>query len=236
MDNTSSELFLLFSISSLKGKSEILTLVNGSIFSVLTSFNCSTQSNMELNCEDSSLISSSSTLTLHNLAILIVVLLSIFNLYTFVTKPNNFIKKLNTLQTLLGLDFGDKTIGIAVSDKTRTIATPLITIKRISILKDIEKIISMIEEYKVGGVVIGLPLSLNGEENNRTIKVRSFGKELKKNIEVTFYDERFSTDVIFKELRKGSISTTKIKKKIDHLAASYILQGFLDNVKNNEKK
>ena len=152
------------------------------------------------------------------------------------TKPNNFIKKLNTLQTLLGLDFGDKTIGIAVSDKTRTIATPLITIKRISILKDIEKIISMIEEYKVGGVVIGLPLSLNGEENNRTIKVRSFGKELKKNIEVTFYDERFSTDVIFKELRKGSISTTKIKKKIDHLAASYILQGFLDNVKNNEKK
>ena len=148
------------------------------------------------------------------------------------TKPIDFIKRINTSQSLLGLDFGDKTIGIAVSDKTKTIATPILTIKRESILKDINRLKSIINEYDVGGIVIGLPLSLDGGENERTRKVRDFDNELNKYIKTTFYDERFSTDVIFKELRKNSISSTKIKKKIDHLAASYILQGFLDNAKN----
>jgi len=219
---------LLFSISSLRGNSEILTLVSGSIFSVFTSFNCSTQSNIELSCKDNSSISSGLTLILHNLAILIVVFLSIFNLYIPVTNPKDFIKEINTSQSLIGLDFGDKTIGIAISDKTKTIATPIMTIKRKSILKDIEKLIDVIKEYEVGGAVIGLPLSLNGQENKNTEKVRNFEKELNKVIKTTFYDERYSTDVIFKELRKNSIPSTKIKKKIDQLAASYILQGFLD--------
>ena len=88
-------------------------------------------------------------------------------------------------------------------------------------------------EYEVGGVILGLPLSLDGNENERTKKVRFFAKELEKKIKVTFYDERFSTDVIFKELRKNYISSNKIKKKIDQLSASYILQGFLDNIKNS---
>ena len=106
------------------------------------------------------------------------------------------------------------------------------TLKRKSIIKDIQAIKDIIEEYKVGGAVIGLPLSLSGEENKSTIKVRKFGKMLQEEIITTFYDERFSTDVIFKELRKNSIPSSKINKKIDHLAASYILQGFLDNAKN----
>ena len=148
------------------------------------------------------------------------------------TKPIDFIKMINTSQTLIGLDFGDKTIGIAVSDKTKTIATPIMTLKRKSIIKDIQAIKDIIEEYKVGGAVIGLPLSLSGEENKSTIKVRKFGKMLQEEIITTFYDERFSTDVIFKELRKNSLPSSKINKKIDHLAASYILQGFLDNAKN----
>tara|TARA_Y100001960_G_scaffold317591_1_gene386125 strand:+ start:480 stop:932 length:453 start_codon:yes stop_codon:yes gene_type:complete len=149
-----------------------------------------------------------------------------------VTKPSEFIKQINTLQTLIGLDFGDKTIGIAVSDKTKTIASPIMTLKREGILKDINNLLLIINEYEAGGVVLGLPLSLDGNENERTLKVRKFSEELKKKIKITFYDERFSSDVIFKELRKNSISTSKIKKKIDHLAASYILQGFLDNAKN----
>ena len=65
-----------------------------------------------------------------------------------------------------------------------------------------------------------------------TEKVRKFAQELEKNnIKTTFYDERYSSDVIFKELRKNSLSKTKIKKKIDQMAASYILQGFLDNLR-----
>jgi len=150
-----------------------------------------------------------------------------------VTKPKDFIDQINIVQTLLGLDFGDKTIGIAVSDKSKTIATPIITIKRKGILKDIEKLISILEEYDVGGIILGLPLSLDGNENERTEKVRNFAKELKKckDIKIAFQDERYSTDVIYKELRKNSISKDKIKKKIDQMAASYILQGFLDNTK-----
>ena len=147
------------------------------------------------------------------------------------TKPRDFIDQINTSQNLLGLDFGDKTIGIAVSDNTKTIATPIMTLKRKAIEKDINKLLSIFKEYEVGGVVLGLPLSLDGHENERTEKVRKFAKELKKNIKLTFYDERYSSDVIYKELRKNSISRNKIKKKINQLAASYILQGFLDNAK-----
>ena len=107
-----------------------------------------------------------------------------------------------------------------------------LNLQRLLILKDINNLLLIINEYEAGGVVLGLPLSLDGNENERTLKVRKFSEELKKKIKITFYDERFSSDVIFKELRKNSISTSKIKKKIDHLAASYILQGFLDNAKN----
>ena len=146
-------------------------------------------------------------------------------------KTRDFIDQINTVQNLLGLDFGDKTIGIAVSDKTKTIATPIMTLKRKGIEKDIIILLSIFKEYNVGGVVLGLPLSLNGNENERTEKVRKFAKELSKNIKVTFYDERYSSDVIYKELRKNSISRNKIKKKINQLAASYILQGFLDNAR-----
>jgi putative Holliday junction resolvase len=151
-----------------------------------------------------------------------------------VTKPRDFIDQINIAQTLLGLDFGDKTIGIAVSDKSKTIATPIITIKRKGVLKDIEKLLSILEEYDVGGIILGLPLSLDGNENKSTEKVRKFAQEIKKSkdIKIAFQDERYSSDVIYKELRKNSISKEKIKKKIDQMAASYILQGFLDNAKN----
>ena len=152
------------------------------------------------------------------------------------TKPKDFIDQFNTLQILSGLDFGDKTIGIAICNKTKTMSIPIMTLKRQSIQKDIKKLLSIFREYNVFGVVFGLPLSLDGSENKRTEKVKNFAKELEKNkpIRVTFYDERYSTDVIYKDLRKNSIPKNKIKKKIDQFAASYILQGFLDNAKFNK--
>ena len=151
------------------------------------------------------------------------------------TNPKVFIENLNTSQTLLGLDFGDKTIGIAVSDKSLTIASPIKTIRRKSISKDLIELFDLIEVYNVGGLIVGLPLSLNGKENIRTEKVRKFVKaiELQKNIKIMLYDERFSSDVIFKELRKNHNSISKIKKKLDQQAAAYILQGFLDSSKIN---
>ena len=151
------------------------------------------------------------------------------------TNPKVFIENLNTAQTLLGLDFGEKTIGIAVSDKSLTIATPIKTIRRKSISKDLIELFDLIEVYNVGGLIVGLPLSLNGKENIRTEKVRKFVNaiELQKNIKIMLYDERFSSDVIFKELRKNHNSISKIKKKLDQQAAAYILQGFLDSSKKN---
>ena len=149
------------------------------------------------------------------------------------TKAKDFIDQFNTVQILSGLDFGDKSIGIAISDKTKTIATPVMTIKREGINKDIKKLLAIFKEYNVFGVVLGLPLSLNGRENERTEKVRDFAEQLKKmnNLKIPFFDERYSSDVIYKELRKSSFSRTKILKKIDQQAAAYILQGFLDSSK-----
>lgn len=151
------------------------------------------------------------------------------------TNPKVFIENLNTAQTLLGLDFGDKSIGIAVSDKSLTIASPIKTIRRKSISKDLIELFDLIKVYNVGGLIVGLPLSLNGKENIRTEKVRKFVNaiELQKNIKIMLYDERFSSDVIFKELRKNHNSISKIKKKLDQQAAAYILQGFLDSSKKN---
>jgi len=150
------------------------------------------------------------------------------------SNPKSFIEQFNTLQTLSGLDFGDKTIGIAISDKTHTIATPIRTINRKGNTKDILELENLFEEYNVGGVVLGLPLSLNGKENERTKKVRIFGNEIEKiiDVKITFHDERYSTDVVYKELRKNNLSTNKIKKKLNQMSASYILQGFLDIANN----
>ena len=148
--------------------------------------------------------------------------------------PKSFIEQFNTSQTVIGLDIGEKTIGIAISDKSKTIASPIFTINRKGNRNDFKELLKLFDKYNVSGIVIGLPLSLNGEENNSTRRVREFADYLKKNTDLimTFQDERFSSDVVFKELRKNSISITKIKKRINHLAASYILQGFLDAAKN----
>ena len=123
------------------------------------------------------------------------------------TKPRDFIDQINIVQTLLGLDFGDKTIGIAVSDKSKTIATPIITIKRKGILKDIEKLLSILEEYDVGGIVLGLPLSLDGNENERTIKVRKFAQEIKKckDIKITNFHSTFSLLTILEKIENKQL-------------------------------
>ena len=148
----------------------------------------------------------------------------------YYSNGNNLINSLNTGQILSGLDLGDKTIGVAISDRNFIIGSPLKTILRKGGIKDIISLKAVFDEYNVGAVVIGLPLSLDGNENKRTKKTRDFGKKLSENlsINICFHDERYSTDVIMKQMKKESISRNIIKKNIDKSAASYILQGFLD--------
>ncbi len=147
---------------------------------------------------------------------------------------NNLIDGLNTSQILVGLDLGTKTIGVSVSDVLKIIASPLTTIQRKEVKKDLVKLKEILKDYEIGGFVIGLPISLDNSENKQTKLVREFNEELLNFFKLpsVFWDERFSSDVVFKELRKSQMSKTKIKKKLDQQSASYILQGYLDRYSN----
>ena len=151
-----------------------------------------------------------------------------------IEKTNNLIEQLLTSQILVGLDIGYKTIGIAVSDRSFTIATPLNTVSRKGTKKDLPKIKEFLYEYNIGGFIVGLPLSLDGNENEQTSKVRKFSNELQSffSVPFEFWDERYSSDIIFKELKKSDFSSSKIKKKLDQQSAAYILQGYLDKYRN----
>ena len=152
-----------------------------------------------------------------------------------IEKPNNLIDRLHTSQILVGLDVGFKTIGIAVSDRSFTIATPINTVERKGIKKDLSKVKKYLSEYKIGAFIIGLPLSLDNSENKQTKKVMEFSNELKLFFSIPFdyWDERYSSDIVFKELKKSQLSSTKIKKKLDQQSAAYILQGYINRYSKN---
>ena len=148
----------------------------------------------------------------------------------------NLVESLNTSQILVGLDLGTKTLGVAVSDRYKIIASPLFTIQRNGTKKDLLKLQEILNDYEIGGFIVGLPLSLDNSENQQTQLVRNFNKELIDffSLPSVFWDERFSSDVIFKEMRKLNMSKNKIKNKLDQQSASYILQGYLERYRKNE--
>ena len=148
----------------------------------------------------------------------------------------NLIESLNTSQILVGLDLGTKTLGVAVSDRLKIIASPLSTIQRNGTKKDLLKLQEILNDYEIGGFIVGLPLSLDNSDNKQTQLVRNFNKELINFFKLPslFWDERFSSDVIFKEMRKSNMSTNKIKNKLDQQSASYILQGYLERYRKNK--
>ena len=148
----------------------------------------------------------------------------------------NLIESLNTSQILVGLDLGTKTLGVAVSDRYKIIASPLSTIQRNGTKKDLLKLQEILNDYEIGGFIVGLPLSLDNSDNQQTQLVRNFNRELINFFKLpsVFWDERFSSDVIFKEMRKSNMSKNKIKNKLDQQSASYILQGYLERYRKNK--
>ena len=148
----------------------------------------------------------------------------------------NLVESLNTSQILVGLDLGTKTIGVAVSDTFKIIASPLYTIQRNGSKKDLLKLQEILNDYEIGGFIVGLPLSLDNSDNQQTQLVRNFNKELIDffSLPSVFWDERFSSDVIFKEMRRSNMSKNKIKNKLDQQSASYILQGYLERYRKNK--
>jgi len=138
-------------------------------------------------------------------------------------------------QRLLGLDQGTKTIGLALSDPNLSFATPLETIKRTKFTQDVKRIAQVIKDYNVGGLVIGLPLNMDGSEGPRCVSVRHFGDNLMRSDAfetepiITFCDERLSTHAVETFLiEERDMSRKKRKDVIDALAAQCILQGALD--------
>ena len=140
---------------------------------------------------------------------------------------------LETGDRLLGLDLGTKTIGLALSDVTLTIASPLETIRRVKFTLDVEKLESLIDEHEVGGLVLGLPVSMDGTEGPRCQSTRQFATNLleRRNIPLAFWDERLSTAAVERILVGEADMTRKRRAQVvDKAAAAYILQGALDSL------
>lgn len=139
---------------------------------------------------------------------------------------------------ILGLDVGDKTIGVAVSDPLCITAQGITTIERVGIRKDAGKVIDYIKEYECEAVVIGLPLSLDGTDSVQTEKVREFSTMLENKlkslgplskVKVHWQDERFTTKIAENVLIEANVSRKDRKKIIDRQAAIVILQSYLDS-------
>jgi putative Holliday junction resolvase len=134
---------------------------------------------------------------------------------------------------LLGLDVGTKTIGLALSDVTRSIATPYETIRRTKFTSDAEILVDIVDKMEVGGLIIGLPINLDGSEGPRAQSTRAFARNLAKHIDLpmAFWDERLSTAAVERHLIEASASRKRRAEVVDRMAAAYILQGALDRLK-----
>jgi putative Holliday junction resolvase len=133
---------------------------------------------------------------------------------------------------LLGLDVGTKTIGIAVSDSALAVATPLTVLKRGRFAVDAEAIGKLAAERRIGGIVVGLPIGLDGKRGPRSQSVRQFARNLLQQVDLplAFWDERFSTLGAGRALEGAELSHRRRGEVIDKLAAAYILQGALDRL------
>ena len=133
---------------------------------------------------------------------------------------------------LLGLDVGEKTIGLALSDLRRGIATPLETIERGKFTKDMEAMKQIIASHKVAGLVVGYPVNMDGSLGPRTQSTRTFVSNLLKHIDlpVTLWDERLSTVAVQRTMLDADLSRARRAELVDKLAASYLLQGCLDRL------
>ena len=146
---------------------------------------------------------------------------------------SDFANELKSSNSLIGLDLGTKTIGVAVSDTILSVATPIKTIKRKKFSIDADQLLEIISTKNCCGVVIGLPKNMDGSEGPRAQSTRAFARNFsaKAQLPITFWDERLSTVAAEKALLEADTTRKRRAEVIDHVAAAYILQGFLDRLK-----
>ncbi len=138
-----------------------------------------------------------------------------------------------TTGPLVGLDPGTKTVGVAISDSTRLIATPLLTIERTKFKKDAEDLFAIYERRAGAAMIIGMPLNMDGSKGPRAQSVQDFCQNLLgyKEVPIFMWDERLSTLAVTRTMLEADMSRKKRKDNVDKLAASYILQGVLDRLR-----
>jgi len=139
---------------------------------------------------------------------------------------------------LLGLDVGTKTVGLALSDSLGMVATPLDTIRRTKFTRDAQALAALIEAREVGGLVIGLPIALDGSEGPRCQSVRQFAANLLAVIDrpAAFWDERLSTAAVTRLMIDADLSRQRRSQLVDKMAAAYILQGALDHLRERRAR
>jgi putative Holliday junction resolvase len=133
-------------------------------------------------------------------------------------------------QRLMGLDVGEKTIGLAISDSDFRVATPVDTIRRTKFAADAARLAQLIGERGVGGLIIGLPVNMDGSEGPRCQSVRQFAANLLQRmaLPIAFWDERLSTAAVTRVMLEADVTRARRARAVDKMAAAYILQGALD--------
>ena len=146
--------------------------------------------------------------------------------------PSQLAEKKKESMRLLGVDLGSKTIGLAVSDPLLKIASPIATLKRSKLSSNAVEFSNIIKDYQIGGIIVGLPINMDGTEGPRVQATRDWSLDLARilSIPVAFWDERLSTVAVERMMLKADMTRNKRAAKIDQAAAAYILQGALDNI------
>lgn len=153
-----------------------------------------------------------------------------------ILSPEEFNELKGDKRRLLGLDVGTKTIGLALSDILWSIASPYEVIMRRKFTLDAKELIKIINEFHVKGLVVGLPVNMDGTEGPRAQSTRSFVASFLdlQDIPVLLWDERFSTNAVTRMMLDADLSRKRRDELVDKLAASYILQGALDRLQKME--
>jgi putative Holliday junction resolvase len=138
---------------------------------------------------------------------------------------------------LMGLDLGTKTIGVAVSDRLLSAATPLETVKRVKFTTDAARLAEIVAKREIGGVILGLPANMDGTEGPRAQSTRAFARNLTRlegfaGLPIAFWDERLSTVAAERALLEADTTRKRRAEVIDAVAAGYILQGALDRLRH----
>lgn len=145
-----------------------------------------------------------------------------------------FAEAVGGIGALAGLDLGTKTVGVAVSDTLRSVSTPLSTIRRTKFTADAVALEAILTHRAVAGIVLGLPLNMDGSEGPRAQSTRAFARNLARRIDtpIGYWDERLSTVAAERALLEADTSRRRRAEVIDHVAAGYILQGALDRLRH----